>query len=245
MSEGLKSDNSENSSEWFSDGGGNIWEGVEFPAFNEGLEETEPAESPFADVSIPFEGQRIAMGQSHIERTAEENEQKPGGVKPWGEIKEVFDDDRYEILGHGTTSSENAESIVAEGLNVGDESGYFARDVDVLANFCPLANNDTERMHNFLNNWEHKNAKQIVLYRIPIKYKSAPGSSVAAYVPFYTGDDRVGVYDKEYAYGWYDAEKDEVHLNPNYHGDLDDEKDVAYLEREKARIDEIVNKTKE
>ena len=82
-------------------------------------------------------------------------------------------------------------------------------------------------------------------YRIPIKYKSAPGSSVAAYVPFYTGDDRVGVYDKEYAYGWYDAEKDEVHLNPNYHGDLDDEKDVAYLEREKARIDEIVNKTKE
>ena len=54
---------------------------------------------------------------------------------------------------------------------------------------------------------------------------------------FYTGSTKAGTFDKEYAFGWYDAENGTIHLNPDYHGDLDNEKDVAYLEREKERIE--------
>ncbi len=188
-------------------------------------------------VEAPFKGQRDAMTESHVERTPEESEKKEGGVVSWEKVKAIFNDGRYEILGHGTTSSKNADGILAEGLHVGDKSGYFARSTDIYANFKPLGNDDPDEMKAAMENWDHKDAKQIVLYRIPWRYKTAPGSGVEAYVPFYTGDEKAGTFNKEYAYGWYDAKKQEVHLNPDYHGDLDDEKDVAYLNREAERIE--------
>lgn len=190
---------------------------------------------------MPFKGQLEALEGSHVERTAEEKEKKEGGVVDWEKIKDVFNDERYEILGHGTSSAERADSILAEGLHVGDTTGYMPRDTDIFANFMPLGNNDPDTMRGAMENWPHRDSKQIVLYRIPWQYKSAPGSSVAAYVPFYTGDSKAGTYDKEYAYGWYDVENGTMHLNPDYHGDLDNEKDVAYLEREKERIEKYLD----
>ena len=215
------------------------WNNIDWGDLSEQEEQSEEESSDglYIDVEVPFKGQLEALEEPHTERTAEESEQKEGGVVEWEKIKEVFNDDRYEILGHGTTSTERADAILSEGLHVGDDSGYFARDTDIFSNFAPLGNNDPDAMRGAMDHWPHKNSRQIVLYRIPWQYKTAPGSSVAAYVPFYTGNTKAGTFDKEYAFGWYDAADGAIHLNPDYHGDLDNEKDVAYLEREKERIE--------
>lgn len=203
--------------------------------------EKEPSHSGLYDL-VEAPAAMKAMEEPHVERTSEESEQKPGGVVSWDEIKDVFSDERYELLGHGTRSREDADSILASGLRVGNQSGYDARDTDIDSNFYRLKRNPDE-MHDILNNWEHEEVKHIVLFRIPVKYKTPSSNSYAAssYVAFYTGDGTKGTYDKEYAFGWYDAERDEVHLNPDYHGDLDNKKDVAYLEREKERIEKYLD----
>lgn len=214
------------------------WNNIDWPDITDALKtEKELPPNPLLEVEVPFKGQLEALEEPHAERTAEESERKEGGVVEWEKIKEVFNDDRYEILGHGTVSAEKADVILAGGVRVGDASGYFGRDTDIFSNFIPLGNNDPDTMRGAMEHWPHKNSKHIVLYRIPWQYKTAPGSTVAAYVPFFTGSPKAGTFDKEYAYGWYDAENGMMHLNPDYHGDLDNEKDVAYLEREKERIE--------
>lgn len=238
MSEKLSEGNS-----WFDEG---EWDfpDLEFAGDNNNSDEEsdgEVATSLVLEGEPPFSRQFRAMEEPHAARKPEENEEKRGGTVSWDEVKDLFADGRYEILGHGTSSDDRAENIIKTGLNVGNQSGYdYGRDTGILANFCPLANDNPDRLHDSLNHWEHRNLKEIVLYRIPWQYKTAPGQSVAAYVPFYSGDPIKGTFLPEYAFGWYDAKTDMMHLNPNYHGDLDDENDVAYLEREKARVDNFV-----
>jgi|GEM_PF-6410486 len=174
------------------------------------------------------------------ERSA--NPEEKAEVVPLAEVLKELSDPRYEELGHGTTSAENAESIMEKGLQVGG----FGRDSSISGNFLALSNDNPDNLSDTINKWQHKNAKQIILFRVPVKYKlpaglfldqSDPTGSSMNYPVFYTpnkddgdGYGVEGTYNSDFVFGWYDADSGQVHKNPNYRGDLDNPDDVAKME---------------
>lgn len=145
------------------------------------------------------------------------------------EVMTDLSDPRYELLGHGT-KTELIPQILQEGIRAGGDG----RDTDIDSNFYAL-NHELESLQNTLNHWQHNDAKQIVLFRPPLKYKLASPSqhSKSTYGVFFhdSTEPGVGYYEPEYIYGWYDASSGLVSKNSNYHGNLDDPSDVAYLEQ--------------
>lgn len=152
------------------------------------------------------------------------------------EVMTDLGDGNYELLGHGTVSAELAERIMIEGVEVGGPE----RDTDTDSNFGYLSHK-FETLRDELDTWRHNAAQQIVLLRVPVKYKLPFGShNQNTYGVFYhdqedeqsaESDGQRGVYESDYVYGWYDAGTGEVHKNANYHGDLNNPEDVAYMEK--------------
>lgn len=152
---------------------------------------------------------------------------------PFAEIAKDLEDPRYEELGHGTVSAENAQSILNEGLRVGGPG----RDTDIDSNFMPLANNDSDALLNSAGNWQHKDAKFIVLYRIPFEYKlpTANMHGSETYKMFYEpngGDPNAqsGKYSKDFAYAFLDVSTGVAYKNNAYKGDLDNPEQKAEME---------------
>lgn len=165
-------------------------------------------------------------------------------------------DGRYELFGHGTISSDFAISILRQGLLAGGEG----RATDMDSNFLPLGGNDLENLEDSLNHWGHKDAKFIVLFRVPVKYKLPfRYATKEMYSVFYhNGQDNIeieanneseddgldeeeksedwysshdkGVYESNYIYGYYDANTGLVHKNTRYNGSLDNPTDNAYMQ---------------
>lgn len=152
---------------------------------------------------------------------------------PFAEIAKELEDPRYEELGHGTISAENAQSILSEGLRVGGPG----RDTDIDSNFMPLANNDSNALLNSAENWQHNNAKYIVIYRIPFEYKlpTANMHSSETYGMFYESNDgdpdaKSGKYSKDFAYAYLDVNTGLAYKNNAYKGNLDDPTQKAAME---------------
>ncbi len=136
-------------------------------------------------------------------------------------------DMRYELLGHGTSSESSAKSIIEEGL--------FVKDSAILSNASPLFREEHE-LKECLDSWRHRDSKHIALLRFPVKYK----------LPFSFSEKMYGVffekrkYEREYIYGYYDANTGMVHKNPRYRGNLDKEEDVKYMETVYSNICDVV-----
>lgn len=166
---------------------------------------------------------------------SEELEQKKSQFEavPFAEIAKDLEDPRYEELGHGTISAENAQSILNEGLRVGGND----RDTDIDSNFMLLANNDSEALLNSAENWQHNDAKFIVLYRIPFEYKLPAANMLGseAYKMFYEPNDEdsdtaSGKYSKDFAYAFLDVSTGIAYKNNAYKGDLDNPKQKVDME---------------
>lgn len=152
---------------------------------------------------------------------------------PFAEIAKDLEDPRYEELGHGTISAENAQSILNEGLRVGGPG----RDTDIDSNFMPLANNDSNALLNSAENWKHNDAKFIVLYRIPFEYKlpTANMHGSETYKMFYEPNDgdpnaESGKYSKDFAYAFLDVSTGVAYKNNAYKGDLDNPEQKTEME---------------
>ena len=152
---------------------------------------------------------------------------------PFTEIAKNLEDPRYEELGHGTISAEDAQSILNEGLRVGGPG----RDTDIDSNFMRLANNDSDALLNSAGNWQHNNAKFIVLYRIPFEYllPTANRYGSETYKMFYEPNDgdpdtESGKYSKDFAYAFLDVSTGIAYKNNAYKGDLDDPEQKAEME---------------
>jgi len=201
--------------------------------------------------------------ESFIARTPWEIPEKPdrdqSGIEKDPEIITLEDamadlaDQRYELMGHGTSIINSAESIIRQGLLVGG----ISRSTDIDSNFDRL-DWDYVSIKESLDHWKHKDAKYIAIFRVPVKYKLPfHNDSKEQYSAYYhDGTDRVvlaskniadsdggwgeddqdsrfnpeGVYEGDYFYGFYDAGSGNIHKNPNYHGSLDSSVDVEYME---------------
>lgn len=170
------------------------------------------------------------------EKPAREAERidEAGEIVDLSEVMEDLRDKRYELLGHGTVSAELAEKIMNEGVEVGG----LGRDTDTDSNFVYLKHNYGD-LKETLDHWRHNEAREIVLMRVPVKYKLPFGSHQKdTYGVFYHDEEEHGnyggsrgKYEGDYIYGWYDAGSGKVHKNANYHGDLDNEDDAEYMEK--------------
>ncbi len=195
----------------------------------------EQAEADNDEVAI--EGYKNAISGVASESTipSEKNEQEKSQfeVVSFAEIAKDLEDPRYEELGHGTISAENAQNILNEGLRVGGPG----RDTDIDSNFMPLANNDSNALLNSAENWQHNDAKFIVLYRIPFEYKlpTANMHGSETYKMFYEPNDgdpdaKSGKYSKDFAYAFLDVNTGMAYKNNAYKGDLDNPEQKAEME---------------
>lgn len=165
---------------------------------------------------------------------------------PFAEIAKELEDPRYEELGHGTISAENAQSILNEGLRVGGSG----RDTDIQSNFMRLANTDADALRNAAEDWQHNNAKFIVIYRVPFEYKMplANQHSSETYGMFYesnndSSDVESGKYSKDFAFAYLDVNTGLVYKNNAYKGNLDDpEQKMAMENKYQLLRNETANK---
>ncbi|MEE0888142.1 MAG: hypothetical protein U0L97_02920, partial [Candidatus Saccharimonadaceae bacterium] len=165
---------------------------------------------------------------------------------PFAEIAKELEDPRYEELGHGTISAENAQSILNEGLRVGGSG----RDTDIQSNFMRLANTDADALRNAAEDWQHNNAKFIVIYRVPFEYKMplANQHSSETYGMFYesnndSSDVESGKYSKDFAFAYLDVNTGLVYKNSAYKGNLDDpEQKMAMENKYQLLRNETANK---
>lgn len=165
---------------------------------------------------------------------------------PFAEIAKELEDPRYEELGHGTISAENAQSILNEGLRVGGSG----RDTDIQSNFMRLANTDADALRNATEDWQHNNAKFIVIYRVPFEYKMplANQHSSETYGMFYesnndSSDVESGKYSKDFAFAYLDVNTGLVYKNNAYKGNLDDpEQKMAMENKYQLLRNETANK---
>lgn len=177
-------------------------------------------------------GEQESNSSANLSEKLEQNKPQFEAV-PFAEIAKDLEDPRYEELGHGTVSAENAQSILNEGLRVGGPG----RDTDIDSNFIPLANNDSDALLNSAENWKHNDAKFIVLYRIPFEYKlpTANMHGSETYKMFYEPnngdpDAESGKYSKDFAYAFLDVFTGVAYKNNAYKGDLDNPEQKAEME---------------
>ena len=179
-----------------------------------------------------IDGEQESNSSANLSEKLEQDKPQFEAV-PFAEIAKDLEDPRYEELGHGTVSAENAQSILNEGLRVGGPG----RDTDIDSNFMPLANNDSDALLNSAGNWQHNDAKFIVLYRIPFEYKlpTANMHGSETYKMFYEPNDgdpntESGKYSKDFAYAFLDVSTGVAYKNNAYKGDLDNPEQKAEME---------------
>ncbi|MDR1300461.1 MAG: hypothetical protein LBK50_02015 [Candidatus Nomurabacteria bacterium] len=144
------------------------------------------------------------------------------------EMKDMLQDDRYRVFGHGTFG-ENVASIFDEGLKA-----YYDREASIHSYMIDLDTQDFGEFKNTLDHWPHKEYKEIVLFRFPLDYYNTlelnPSSLDRLAVFFRENTERgsnqyalKGVFDERFIFGCYSSETGQVSLNPNYNADIDDE----------------------
>ena len=191
--------------------------------------ETVSEQSPVFSHNLLRSNTQIFEIPSKPERQTDDFEQQETIIS-FDEAIRDLSDPRYELWGHGTTNANNASSILQQGLIVGGEG----RDTDMDSNFAALGH-DSASLKEALNHWKHNNSKNIIFFRPPVKYKLPFRSNTKEMYSTYYHDDNSdnndrGVYERDYIYGYYDAITDKVHLNPHYHGNIDDMDDTKYME---------------
>ena len=157
------------------------------------------------------------------------------------EIADLCDFDNTMICGHGTASAGNGhevvESIFDEGVkgfeslgsmaSSADEGNETVGSTDLTDNTVGLWSSmegelDFSKMKEKLDNWPHRNAKNVVLMRFPIEYyhvDTEVGSerTQAYFTEHKDKNGRATNYiDRRFIIGNYNAETGQVELNPNF-----------------------------
>lgn len=219
----------ENSSDWDDgDVGGNWESNSEETDFSKDTSSSHIlTEKTGSDFEIPEKPLRGEMNRPIIEE-----------VVSLHDAVSDLSDMRYELLGHGTSSESNAKSIM--------EGGLLVKDSYILSNAISLPREEQE-LKEYLDSWGHRDSKYIALLRFPVKYKLPFDSSEKVYGVFFekvnsesSYDEVRGKYEREYIYGYYDVNTGMVHKNPRYHGNLDNEEDVQYMETVYSDICDVV-----
>ena len=179
-----------------------------------------------------------AWGEDYLKSVPEfAGEKKFIGLE---EIANLCDFDNTMICGHGTASAgdghEVIEDIFEEGVKgfeslsnmVGENRrNEVVGSTDLTDNTIGLWSSmegglDFSKMKEYLDNWPHRNAKNIILMRFPIEYYHAytevGGERTQAY--FIEHEDKQGqpthYIDRRFIIGNYDAETGQVELNPHF-----------------------------
>lgn len=153
-----------------------------------------------------------------------ENEDK---IKSLGQQLKHLDQQKYSILGHGTTK-QTAENILKTGLRYSDPN-LDRQTIPLFDSESPIQN-QTNNLNSILN-WKHKNSKAIVLIGIPNPKEDERGGeqhfqSVWDEIPKEKLTDFHGnptdknsfkyIIKPEYIMGYVDANNATFHTNPNF-----------------------------
>ena len=158
------------------------------------------------------------------------------------DIGKVFIENREIYLGHGTNvSDEEVESILRVGLKVVNPKaimGYMStlRGLDsTTILFGEGSEKLFEEQRELLDNWPHKESKNIIIVSIPKRYAMRPcdarGGSCDFYEAFYDGSEEKGfVLRPEFIKGVYNADSHSFILNEKFYMNLPDAQREKLLE---------------
>lgn len=149
------------------------------------------------------------------------------------EIKKAFSDSSVYYFGHGTTGDETVlKSILQNGLKTVNPEEIRAysntlRGLDSTTVFLGSGNNQLfEQEKENLNNWPHKDSKNIVIISLPKEYVlriTEIGTLADQYKPFYIGSEKQGFNLRpEFIKGIYNAETHSFTENANFYQSLDE-----------------------
>ena len=150
------------------------------------------------------------------------------------EILEEFSDESLSYFGHGTLLDElRIESILEEGLRVINPENirFYDNKLRGLSSTTEIlgfgSNQLFDEKKELLNNWQHKNAKTIIIVSVPREYEISTedfGGNGDRYKHFYTGSKKDGFYLRpEFIKGIYDANTHSYTENTNFYKNLDEE----------------------
>ena len=156
-------------------------------------------------------------------------------------FRKYFSNKSNYYFGHGTNASDDIiEKILAEGLAVIDPEavkGYMdtLRGLDsTTIPFGPGNEELFEKHEELLNNWPHKDAKNIVIITLPSKYVLDPSSckyGTDYFETYYTGNEETGYKLRpEFILGIYNANEKSMRINSNYYANLSEEKQKELFE---------------
>lgn len=147
------------------------------------------------------------------------------------EIEDLFKDDGELYLGHGTPNKKVISSILKRGLRtVNSEDFKFysntLRGLDSTTISFGEGNKDLfAEQKELLNNWPHKNSRNIVIVSIPKKYAlraTEVGWGADLYQAFYTENEEKGYSLRpEFIKGIYDADTKTFTSNENFYQNLE------------------------
>jgi hypothetical protein len=149
-------------------------------------------------------------------------------IKSLGEQLKHIDTQKYSILGHGTTNTHTAQSIINSGLKY-SEPNLDRQAIPLFDSKSPIEN-QIDNLKSILN-WTHKNSKAIVIIGIPNPQKEQRGGdayfqSVWDKIPHNQLTDIKGnnttktslkyIIKPEYLMGYIDTESTTFIPNPNF-----------------------------
>ena len=156
--------------------------------------------------------------------------------------------DEY-ILGHGTNGGEEVvNAIISSGLKVqnSQEASFYMNTLRGLDSTSVILGNGSENFfeqnQKILDNWEHKDAKDIIIISLPTKYISHAFSiGVDNYEPFYVNDNDKGglLLRPEFIKGRYNAKNKTFTPNKNYYKNLDISKKEELLKEVKSKFTKL------
>ena len=222
--------------------------------------------------SIPSNAERqnndSAWGEEYLKSVPEFAGEKK--IVKLEELANLYNFDNSMIYGHGTASAgdghEVVESIFDEGVKGFESLGSMAGkdrgnstvgSTDLMDNAIGLWSSmegelDFQKMKDKLDNWPHRNAKNVILMRFPIDYyhtyTEVGSERTQAY--FTEHEDKNGqatnYIDRRFIIGNYNAETGQVelspHFEPNISGDFKKELDerLEKVQEQTKRRHEII-----
>lgn len=137
------------------------------------------------------------------------------------DCKEMLTEKGFLYSGHGTNGEYDVvSSIFNIGLRTSHESLYYTS-----INLSLGGEEGWVEFKQNLNNWQHKNTKNIIILKLPLKYLNTYGDEAyEKYNAFYVQkefDGRIQNFvDSKFIVGCYNANTKKFEINPNFEAEL-------------------------
>lgn len=164
------------------------------------------------------------------------------------EIRNKFRNNSNCYYGHGIGAydEEKIKSIFDNGLRCSHKQLYYTTIALGLG-----SENLFDEKSDLLNNWKHKNSRQIIIASVPLKYnileipKTGLGDKAqAAYYYEIPNGEEKGLYLKpEFILGMYDADKQEFVSNDKYYENLKQSEQDLLFDEIKNRYIKIIKES--